>query len=53
VFFQWKCQIREFHAYVMEQGEVLKRYGGSQNEATLSKQTPKDRTFIRAARALQ
>jgi len=37
----------------MERGEVLKRYCGLQNEATLLKQTPKDRTFIHAAGALQ
>jgi len=53
VLFKWKCQIREFHARGMERGEVLTRYCGWQNEATLLKQTPKDRTFIHAAGALQ
>ena len=43
--FKWKCQIREFHAHGMEQGEVLKRYCGWQKEATLLKQTSKDRPF--------
>jgi len=28
VLFNWKCQIREFHAGVMERGEVVKRYCG-------------------------
>jgi len=53
VLFKWKCQIREFHAHAMERGEVLKRYCGWQKEATLLKQTPKNRTFILAAGALQ
>ena len=55
VLFKWKCQIREFHAHGMERGdsEVLKRYCGWQKEATLLKQTSKDRTFIHAAGALQ
>ena len=51
--FKWKCQIREFHAHGMEQGEVLKRYCGWQKEAKLLKQKSKDRTFIHAAGALQ
>jgi len=53
VLFKWKCQIREFHAFGMERGEVLKRYCGWQKEAKLLKQTSKDRTFIHAAGALQ
>ena len=53
VLFTWKCQIREFHAYEMERGEVFKRYCGWQKEATALKQTPKDKTFIHAAGALQ
>jgi len=53
VLFKWKCQIREFHAHAMERGEVLQRYCGWPKEATLLKQTPKDRTFIHAAGALQ
>ena len=53
VLFKWKCQIPEFHAHGMERGEVLKRYCGRQKEATLLKQTLKDRTSIRAAGALQ
>ena len=53
VLFKWKCQIREFHAHGMERGEFLKRYCGWKKEATLLKQTPKDRTFIHAAHALQ
>jgi len=53
VLFKWKCQIREFHAYGMERGEVLKGYCGRQNEATLLKQKPKDRTFIHAVGTLQ
>jgi len=34
-------------------GEVLDRYCGSQNEATLRKQAPKDRPCIHAAGVLQ
>ena len=48
-----KCQIREFHAHGMERGEVLKRYCGWQKEATLLKQTVKDKTFNHTAGALQ
>jgi len=43
----------KFHAHGMERGEVLKRCCVSQSEATLLKQTPKDRTCIHAAGALQ
>ena len=53
VLFKWKCQILEFHTNGMERGEVLKRYCRWQNEATLLKQTSKDRTFIHATGALQ
>jgi len=53
VLFKWKCQIREFYAHGMERGEVLKRYFGWKKEATLLKQTPKDRTFIQTGGAIQ
>ena len=53
VLFKWKCQIREFHAGGMERGEFFKRYCGLKKEATLLKQTSKDKTLINAADTLQ